>query len=69
MLEATIHEAALFKIIMRTPLSGLKSLTDDELQSAREILAKEVREVGRALQWIEGVMRLKKMDEQKASKL
>ncbi len=58
---------AIFKWVQHTPLSQLKALTDERLQEIRETLAKEVREIGRAQQWIDGVIKLKAIERDKAS--
>jgi hypothetical protein len=50
-----------------TILAGaIKALTDERLQEVREALIKEVREVGRALHWVEGVIKLKAIERDKA---
>lgn len=53
---------AMFKHIRRIPVGQLKAKPDEELQSIRETLVKEVREVGRALQWIDGFIKLKALE-------
>jgi hypothetical protein len=53
---------AMFKHIRRIPVGQLKAKPDEELQSIRETLVKEVREVGRALQWIDGIIKLKTLE-------
>ncbi|MGE3769436.1 MAG: hypothetical protein AB7G06_00600 [Bdellovibrionales bacterium] len=58
---------AIFKWVQHTPLGQLKALTDERLQEIRETLAKEVREIGRAQQWIDGVIKLKAIERDKAS--
>lgn len=58
---------AIFKWVQHTPLGQLKALTDERLQEIREMLAKEVREIGRAQQWIDGVIKLKAIERDKAS--
>ncbi len=62
----TNHEAV-FKWVQHTPVGQLKALTDERLQEIREALAKEVREVGRALQWVDGIIKLKAIERDKAS--
>lgn len=57
---------AVFKWVQHTPVGQLKALTDERLQEIRETLAKEVREVGRALQWVDGVIKLKTIERDKA---
>lgn len=56
---------AVFKWVQYTPVGQLKSLTDQRLQEIREALIKEVREVGRALHWVEGVIKLKTIEKDK----
>ena len=58
---------AIFKWVQHTPLGQLKALTDERLQEIRETLAKEVREIGRAQQWIDGIIKLKAIERDKAS--
>lgn len=53
---------ALFKWVQYTPVKQLKELSHDELETIRRELSKEVREVGRALQWIDGIINLKTID-------
>ena len=62
------NDAAMFKWLQHIPVGQLKALTDERLQEIRETLAKEVREVGRALQWIDGVIKLKAIERDKAAK-
>lgn len=50
---------AVFKWVQHTPVGHLKDLDDDELEMIRQHLIKEVREVGRALHWIDGIIKLK----------
>lgn len=57
----TAHEA-MFKHIRRIPVGQLKAMADEDLQAIREQLVKEVREVGRALQWIDGILKLKAIE-------
>ena len=61
MITLTENEA-MFKHIRRIPVGQLKAKPDEELQSIRETLVKEVREVGRALQWIDGIIKLKALE-------
>lgn len=56
---------AVFKWVQYTPVGQLKSLTDQRLQEIREALIKEVREVGRALHWVEGIIKLKAIEQDK----
>lgn len=58
---------AIFKWVQHTPVGQLKALTDERLQEIREELVKEVREVGRALQWVDGIIKLKAIERDKAS--
>ncbi len=53
---------ATFKWVQRTPVGQLKAMTDEKLQETREALVKEVRDVGRALQWIDGIIKLKAIE-------
>lgn len=61
-------DTAMFKWVQHTPVGQLKVLTDERLQEIRETLVKEVREVGRALQWIDGVIKLKAIERDKDAK-
>ena len=53
---------AIFKWVQHTPVGHLKDLDDDELEMIRQHLIKEVREVGRALHWIDGIIKLKSIE-------
>lgn len=64
--QAQNSDMAMFKWVQHTPVGQLKTLTDERLQGIRETLAKEVREVGRALQWVDGVIKLKAIERDKA---
>ena len=55
---------AVFKWVQHTSMEQLKALTDERLQEVREILVTEVREVGRALYWVDGALKLKWQKEQ-----
>ena len=55
---------AVFKWVQHTPMGQLKALTNERLQEVRETLVTEVREVGRALYWIEGALKLKSQEKQ-----
>ena len=57
--------SAVFKWVQHTPVGLLKALSCEKLQEVREILVTEVREVGRAMHWIDGVLRLKGQEQQK----
>lgn len=48
-----------FKWVQHTPIGQLKQLSNEELEEVRQQLIKEVREVGRALHWIDGIIKLK----------
>lgn len=61
------RDTAMFKWVQHAPMEQLKALTDERLQEIRETLVKEVREVGRALQWIDGVIKLKIIERDKAN--
>lgn len=52
----------MFKWVQHTPVGELKSLPDERLQEIREALVKEVRAVGRALHWIDGIIKLKRIE-------
>lgn len=56
---------AMFKHIRRMPVGQLKAMPDDELQKIRETLVTEVREIARALQWIDGIIKLKAIEREK----
>lgn len=60
---------AMFKHIRRMPVGQLKALTDDELQKIRETLVREVREIARAQQWIDGIIKLKAIEREKQAEL
>lgn len=55
---------AIFKWVQHTPVGHLKDLDDDSLEIIRQHLIKEVREVGRALHWIDGIIKLKSIERQ-----
>jgi hypothetical protein len=63
--QAKNSDTAMFKWVQHTPVGELKALTNERLQEIRETLVKEVREVGRALQWIDGVIKLKAIERDK----
>ena len=44
-----------------------KIVVHERLQEVRETLVKEVREVGRALQWVDGIIKLKAIERDKAT--
>ncbi len=56
---------AMFKHIRRMPVGQLKAMPDDELQKIREVLVTEVREIARAQQWIDGIIKLKAIEREK----
>ncbi len=56
---------AMFKHIRRMPVGQLKAMPDDELQKIREVLVTEVREIARAQQWIDGIIKLKVIEREK----
>ena len=60
---------AMFKYIRRMPVGQLKALADDELQKIRETLVTEVREIARAQQWIDGIIKLKAIEREKQAEL
>lgn len=53
-----------FKWVQHTPVEELKALPDERLQEVREALVKEVRAVGRALHWIDGIIKLKRIEQE-----
>jgi hypothetical protein len=63
--QAQNSDLAMFKWVQHKPVGELKSLTDERLQQIRETLVKEVREVGRAQQWIDGIIKLKALEREK----
>lgn len=63
--QKQINDTAMFKWVQHTPVGRLKALTDERLQEIREALIKEVREVGRALQWVDGIIKLKVIEQEK----
>jgi len=66
--EAHINAGgAVFKWVQHKPVGQLKKLDDSQLTELREMLIKEVREVGRALQWIDGIIKLKTIERDKNS--
>lgn len=54
---------AIFKWVQHTPVGHLKDLSDYDLEMIRQQLIKEVREVGRALHWIDGIIKLKSIEQ------
>lgn len=66
--EAHINAGgAVFKWVQHKPVGQLKKLDDKNLMDLREMLIKEVREVGRALQWIDGIIKLKAIERDKSN--
>ena len=66
--EAHINAGgAVFKWVQHRPVGQMKKLDDSQLTNLREMLIKEVREVGRALQWVDGIIKLKDIEIQKKS--
>ena len=63
--QAQNGDIAMFKWVQHQPVGELKVLSDGGLQEIRETLVKEVREVGRALQWIDGIIKLKAIERDK----
>lgn len=59
MKEKTRKYNAVFKWVQYTPIGNIKKLKDEDLVQIRQDLIREVREVGRALQWVEGIVKLK----------
>ena len=58
---------AVFKWVQHKPVGQLKKMDDSQLANLREMLIKEVREVGRALQWIDGIIKLKAIERDKSN--
>ena len=58
---------AVFKWVQYTPVGKLKALDDSNLAELRAELIKEVRAVGRALQWVDGIIKLKNIEREKSS--
>ncbi len=58
---------AVFKWVQYTPVGKLKALDDSKLAELRAELIKEVRSVGRALQWVDGIIKLKGIEREKSS--
>lgn len=58
-------DSAVFKLVQKIPVGQLKKLDDKDLTDLREMLIKEVREVGRALQWVDGIIKLKVIEQEK----
>jgi hypothetical protein len=58
---------AVFKWVQYTPVGKLKALDDGKLAELRAELIKEVRAVGRALQWVDGIIKLKNIEREKSS--
>ena len=56
---------AVFRIVQHMPTGELLSLSFETLEQIRGQLGREVREVGRALMWVDGAIRLKQEKEQK----
>ena len=63
--DHTTAGGAAFKWVQHRPVGQLKKLDDKNLADLREILIKEVREVGRALQWVDGIIKLKAIEQEK----
>lgn len=55
-------DEAVFKWVQHTPVGDLKALEIHDLDSLRLRLIREVREVGRALHWIDGIIKLKSIE-------
>lgn len=58
---------AAFKWVQHRPVGQMKNLDDSQLTELRAMLIKEVREVGRALQWVDGIIKLKAIERDKNS--
>lgn len=61
-INKNIPSTAVFKMVQFTPVGQLKRLSQEELGIIRSHLSKEVREVGRALRWIDEIIRIKNLD-------
>ncbi len=57
-----------FRWVQHTPVGELKALEYEKLDIIRGKLIKEVREVGRALEWVDGIVRIKRDEEQQLEK-
>ena len=49
--------------VQHTPVGKLKALESEQIDKLRQQLIKEVREAGRALEWVDGIMRIKQSEE------
>ncbi len=58
---------AAFKWVQHRPVGQMKKLNNSQLTELRAMLIKEVREVGRALQWVDGIIKLKTIERDKNS--
>ncbi|MFA7456054.1 MAG: hypothetical protein WCY57_01295 [Micavibrio sp.] len=65
MKQAQKH-TSLLKWVQHTPVGQLKALTGTRLQEIRDSLFKDMREIRRALQWVEGIIKLKAIEKDKA---
>lgn len=54
-----------FKEIYRTTVGELKALGDKELQKTLETLHSELRELLRAIKWVEAIIKIKNINERK----
>jgi hypothetical protein len=58
----------IFRWVQHTPVGELKALEYEKLEIIRSNLIKEIREVGRALEWIDGIVRIKRDEERQLEK-
>lgn len=68
MLDFTDKHEAVFKLVQHMPVGKIKALEYGQLNELRSLLIKEVREVGRALQWVDGVISIKIHEETRNEK-
>jgi len=66
--EKTNCKDAAFKWVQHTPIGQLKQLSIEDLEEVRQQLIKEVREVGRALHWIDGIIKLKLIEREASAR-
>jgi len=58
---------SIYKQVIHTPVYKLKALGYEELQEILEKLRTEMREMHRAVNWVEGIIRLKDIEKEKSS--
>lgn len=67
MKQAQKH-TTLLKWVQHTPVRQLKALTETRLQEIRDSLFNEMREIRRALHWLEGILKLKAIEKEQQDK-